>query len=41
MEIFMKTLFDSDLTLKEAEELIRNGANVNEINKNGEIPILL
>ena len=35
----MKTLFDSDLTLKEAEELIRNGANVNEINKNGETPL--
>ena len=27
----MKTLFDHDLTLEEAKELIKNGANVNEI----------
>jgi hypothetical protein len=29
----MKTLFDSDLTLEEAEELIKNGADVNMKNK--------
>lgn len=34
-----KTLFDSDLTLEEAEELIRHGADVNIINEHGITPI--
>lgn len=36
----MKTLFDEDLTLDEAKELIENGANVNEIDLDGNLPIL-
>ena len=36
-----KTLFDSDLTLEEAQELIKNGANVNEINKEGSNPLFV
>jgi ankyrin repeat protein len=34
-----KTLFD-DLTLEEAKELIKNGADVNEIDLDGNLPIL-
>ena len=35
----MKTLFDPKLTFEEAEELIRNGADVNEQNGIGETPL--
>jgi ankyrin repeat protein len=34
-----KTLFDSDLTLEEARELIKNGADVNMINQDGITPL--
>ncbi len=35
----MKTLFDQDLTFEEAEELIKNGADVNERNEYGDTPL--
>jgi ankyrin repeat protein len=35
----MKTLFDEDLTLEEAKELIRNGADVNRIDVRGATPL--
>ena len=35
----MKTLFDPDITLEEAEELINNGANVNQRNYDIETPL--
>lgn len=37
----MKTLFDSDLTLEEAEALIKNGANVNEKRLSGVTPLFI
>jgi ankyrin repeat protein len=35
----MNTLFDPDLTLEEAEELIKNGADVNAKNIDGDVPL--
>ncbi len=35
----MKTLFDKNLTLEEAQELIKNGADVNERNEDGVTPL--
>ena len=35
----MKTLFDENLTLEEAKELIKNGADVNEKDDGGKTPI--
>ena len=34
-----KTLFDQEITLEEAEELIKNGADVNERNEYGDTPL--
>ena len=37
----MKTLFDHDLTLEEAKELIKNGADVNERDPFNNTPLSL
>ena len=35
----MKTLFDQDITLDEAEKLVKNGANVNEKDEFSDTPL--
>ena len=35
-----KTLYSNDITLEEAQELVRNGADVNEVDCNGVTPLL-